>query len=73
MTARTAIDHAKHEATSTWGRGLGLDPETWLAVLTEEVGEVARAVLTRDYPQMERELAQVAAVAERWMEAHRAG
>lgn len=59
-------------ATAKWGRGVALSPETWLAVLTEEVGEVARAVLERNYPEMERELAQVAAVAERWMEAHRA-
>lgn len=60
-------------ADMRWGHGIALAPELWLAVLTEEVGEVARAVLERDYPHMEQELAQVVAVAHRWMDAHRAG
>jgi NTP pyrophosphatase (non-canonical NTP hydrolase) len=48
-----------------------LGPETWLAVLVEEVGEVARDVLERRHDHLDQELAQVAAVAIRWMEARR--
>lgn len=71
-TVGKRTEQAITEANDAWGRGNALAPEVWLAVLTEEVGEVARAVLERDYPNMEHELAQVAAVAIRWMEAHRA-
>lgn len=38
----------------------------WLAVLTEEVGECARAIQDEDDAALRRELAQVAAVATRW-------
>lgn len=40
-----------------------------VAVLTEEVGEVARAVLEHDEEQLRAELIQVAAVAVAWLEA----
>lgn len=44
-------------------------PDSWsLAILTEEVGEVARAVLTGDRDNLEAELIQVAAVAVSWIE-----
>lgn len=65
------VNVAVAEANDTWGPGKHLSPEVWLAVLTEEVGEVARAVLERNYPQMEAELAQVSAVCIRWLAAHR--
>jgi NTP pyrophosphatase (non-canonical NTP hydrolase) len=38
------------------------------AVLTEEVGEVARAVLDQDPEQLQAELVQVATVAVAWLE-----
>lgn len=40
-----------------------------LAVLVEEVGEVARAICERDPEAMREELVQVAAVAVAWVEA----
>jgi hypothetical protein len=40
-----------------------------VAVLAEECGEVARAVLDRDCAALKRELVQVAAVAVAWLEA----
>lgn len=50
-----------------WGEGdcssPNVDPTVKLAVLVEEVGEVARAVLERDSAGLEKELVQVAAVA----------
>ena len=39
-----------------------------LTVLTEEVGEVGRAILDRDHPNLRAELIQVAAVAVAWLE-----
>lgn len=38
------------------------------AVLTEEVGEVAKALLEQDREGLRRELVQVAAVAHAWLE-----
>jgi hypothetical protein len=55
-----------------WGVGdcssLLVEPITKAAVLTEECGEVARAVLDQDAEQLRRELVQVAAVAVAWLE-----
>lgn len=39
------------------------DPALFLTILTEEVGEVARAILDKDTPGYREELIQVAAVA----------
>lgn len=38
-------------------------PGVWLAILTEEVGEVARATLRKSTCELRKELVQVAAVA----------
>jgi NTP pyrophosphatase (non-canonical NTP hydrolase) len=55
------------------------DPETWLAVLIEEVGEVGKAILEMSFPSGEAvdlldlyrlELIQVAAVAVAAIESH---
>lgn len=43
-----------------------LSDAEWLAVLTEEVGECARAIQDEDDACLTTELAQVAAVAARW-------
>ena len=40
----------------------------WLAILVEEVGEVAEAVVKENYRGMYDELVQIAAVAEAWHE-----
>lgn len=49
-----------------------MDPLLALAVLAEEFGEVARAVVEQDLEQAETELIQVAAVAVAWVEGLRA-
>lgn len=46
-----------------------LAPAVKVAVLTEEVGEVSRAVLDIDHENLRAELVQVAAVAVAWLEA----
>ena len=55
-----------------WGRGDCSSPEvdsiTKSAVLTEECGEVARAVLIDDAEALRTELTHVAAVAVAWLE-----
>jgi len=55
-----------------WGVGScaseHVDERTKLAVLLEEVGEVARALLERDRASLRVELTQVAAVSVAWLE-----
>lgn len=52
-----------------WGADRDLPNRTWLAVLVEEVGEVAKADLEHEGDgRMVLELAQVAAVAVAWIE-----
>lgn len=60
-----AINNERHDQDRQWGtipRGLSLPK--WTAILTEEVGEVARAVID-DQPlkELRQELVEVAAVA----------
>ena len=55
-----------------WGANRNLLPQTWLAILTEEVGEVARCTLDADEePRTDEELVQVIAVGVAWLEARR--
>lgn len=60
-----------------WGQGdcssHSVDQTVKAAVLAEECGEVARAVLGADFPGLRRELVQVAAVAVAWLEAEGVG
>jgi hypothetical protein len=55
-----------------WGQGdcssPSVKPTTKAAVLLEEAGEVARAVLDQDIVELRRKLVQVAAVAVAWLE-----
>lgn len=72
------IDQERERQKQQWGKehgwGFGdcsspaVDPAVKVAVLTEEIGEVARAVLERDGKQLVVELVQVAAVALAWLE-----
>jgi NTP pyrophosphatase (non-canonical NTP hydrolase) len=79
--ARIPLDDLKAEiqvARDRWGDQLGFPPSAWLAILVEEVGEVARIVCEHlsaetgrsDYPEhldaLRSELEQVAAVSIRW-------
>lgn len=63
---------------SKWGSQRNLSDLTWIAILTEEVGESAQEVLTRipgnevagkGHGDLREELVQVAAVAVAWIEA----
>jgi NTP pyrophosphatase (non-canonical NTP hydrolase) len=82
MTARAGIYSAidaergrqklKWQGIHDWGIGdcssLQVDPMVKLAVLLEEVGEVARGLLEKDPDQVRTELIEVAAVAVAWSE-----
>jgi len=63
---------AKWAGTHPWGSGscasTDVLPIVKAAVLTEECGKVARAVLDGDHPGLAGELVQVAAVAIAWLE-----
>lgn len=65
--------HAKWGGTHEWGVGDCSSPDVAItvkaAVLAEECGEAARAVLDTDIDQLRTELIQVAAVAVAWLEA----
>ena len=52
-----------------WGPERSLSPFFWLAILTEEVGEAAKAALDSDRQGLREEVIQVAAVAVAWLEA----
>jgi len=50
-----------------WGAERMMDDQLWQAVLSEEVGEAAEAIL-KGLPTLEKEILHVAAVAVAWME-----
>lgn len=49
-----------------WGEQKHSD-EKWLAILAEEVGEVAKAILENDDVELLKEMCQVGAVLESWV------
>lgn len=51
-----------------WGNQRAHTDFKWLAILMEEVGEVAKAILEHDLDNVEEEIIQVAAVAVCWLE-----
>lgn len=62
------INAERERQDRKWGEQADHSPEKWLAILTEEVGETAEAILEHNRPNMIEELIQVAAVAVRWLE-----
>lgn len=51
-----------------WGADRNLFNESWLTILSEEVGEAAKAILETDFENLDKEVMQVAAVALAWLE-----
>lgn len=73
ISAERVRQSAKWSERHAWGQGdcssSNVDQVVKVAVLTEEVGEVARAVLDITNPDhLRAELVQVAAVAVAWLE-----
>jgi len=65
------IDMERRKQDAKWGARQyhETDPGRILAILLEEVGEVATALLKQDEENLEDEVLQVAAVAVAWLEA----
>lgn len=72
IQAERERQRAKWSTPHLWGVGdcssPGVAEAVKVAVLTEECGEVSRAVLDHDPDALRRELIQVAAVAVAWLE-----
>jgi phosphoribosyl-ATP pyrophosphohydrolase len=73
-TTAALIAHARQHALTKWGPDsvAAMAGDHWdygcLAILVEEVGEVAHAINEGDTSNLAEELAQVAAVATLWLE-----
>ena len=63
------IDKERKRQDDKWGAiPRNLHVMIWMTVLGEEVGEIARAILKRDWDNMKEEIVQVAAVCVAWLE-----
>jgi len=62
-----AIVDERERQDAKWGRNV-VGPDRMLVVLAEEFGEIARALLERDKPGLEKELVQTAAVCSKLFE-----
>lgn len=63
-----AIIAERQRQDEKWGAPQSLPDFQWLTILTEEVGEVAKAI-NEDHPlEIRTELIQVIAVAVKWLE-----
>lgn len=64
------IDHECNRQDKRWGEERTLSPLLWHAVLSEEEGEVSKAVVAREpLGDLRKELIQVAAVCVQWVDA----
>ena len=64
---RNQVAAERQRQLEKWGQQFHDNP-IWLAILTEEVGEVAKAILENDGDQCMDELVQIVAVIETWVE-----
>lgn len=65
----SAIAEERGRQDAKWGRGFkGRSDTFWLAILAEEFGETANAILEHDEENITTELIQVAAVVFSWLE-----
>ena len=63
------IDNERDFQDNKWGAlPRHLSDMVWLTVLTEEVGEVAQAILKRNWLNLKLEIVQVIAVGVAWLE-----
>lgn len=62
-----AIRQERRAQDEKWGINWSLSDHAFLAILTEEVGEIAKAINERDFVGLRKEIVQVAAVCVRWL------
>ena len=65
------IREERRKQDEKWGGKNFLNDYSAMTILTEEIGEVAHAILEKDFKNMEEELVQVAAVCVKWLESIR--
>jgi NTP pyrophosphatase (non-canonical NTP hydrolase) len=63
-----AIKLERIRQDNKWGTPRDLPDRTWLTILVEEVGEIAKATLEHDETNLREEIIQVAAVCISWLE-----
>ena len=68
-TAQMLVAYERETQDSKWGDQSGHPNLLWLAILMEEVGELAQAILYDKQDEISSELVQCAAVAHAWIEA----
>lgn len=65
----TSISGERNNQDAKWGTNfVGRSDSFWLSILSEEVGEVAHAILEEDEDNLLEELVQCAAVLSSWLE-----
>jgi NTP pyrophosphatase (non-canonical NTP hydrolase) len=62
------IDEERDSQDLKWGPNRRQNPHTWLSILVEEVGEVAKAILQNNTSGLCEELIQCCAVIIAWLE-----
>jgi len=67
-----AIRAERKRQDEKWGADRRINSLYWLGILTEEVGEVAKALIEFQSEQAEKELVQCAAVIVCWLEQYQA-
>lgn len=67
-TIKEAVDLERYYQDQKWGIQNHED-QKWLTILTEEIGEVAKAILEQKPNEVKEELVQVTAVCVAWLEA----
>ena len=64
---RKAVREERQRQLDKWGQQFH-DAPIWFTILSEEVGEVAKAILENDSDECMNELVQIVAVIETWVE-----
>lgn len=63
------IDDERARQLELWGSQEDNSDAAWYLIASEEFGEIAKAILEKDYDNLEVEIIQTLAVLQAWMEA----
>ncbi len=62
------VEKERTRQIEMWGADRCLDPETYLRIMVEEMGEIARAIQEEDWENLQTEIIQVMAVGACWLQ-----
>lgn len=68
LEAVTLIQMERFRQDTMYPEDVGMASRTWLNILVEEVGEVAKEIMESNSELLKKELIQVGAVAHAWLE-----